>query len=54
MELHDIENYFISILKTYKSGKYYLLRSTIPYSMGKPIIKIYDESEVQTQFSVRP
>ena len=46
MELHDIENYFTGILKTYKSGKYYLLRSIIPSSMGKPIIKIYDEAEV--------
>ena len=46
MELPDIENYFTGILKTYKSGKYYLMRTMIPSSMGKPIIKIYDESEI--------
>ena len=46
MELHDIENYFTSTLKTYKSGKYYLIRSIIPSSLGKPMIKIYDDNEL--------
>ena len=46
MELHEIENYFTSTLKTYKSGKFYLIRSGIPSSLGNPIIKIYDENEL--------
>lgn len=51
MELHEIENYFTSTLKTYKSGKYYLIRSSIPSSLGKPIIKIYDENELQVNIN---
>jgi hypothetical protein len=51
MELHEIENYFTSTLKTYKSGKYYLIRSGIPSSLGKPIIKIYDENELQVNIN---
>ena len=46
MELHEIENYFTSTLKTYKSGKFYLIRTGIPSSLGNPIIKIYDENEL--------
>jgi hypothetical protein len=45
LELDDIESYFISPLKLYKSGKYYLLRAFMPTIMGKPALKIYDESE---------
>ena len=39
MEMQDIENYFISPLKTYKSGKCYILKSHV---LGT---KIYDENE---------
>jgi len=39
MEMQDIENYFISPLKTYKSGKCYVLKSHV---LGT---KIYDEHE---------
>lgn len=45
LELDDIESYFISPQKSYKSGKYYLVRVNIPTVLGKPILKIYDESE---------
>ena len=45
MELHDIENWFISILKSYKSGKFYLFRSNVYTVLGKPQLKIYDEQE---------
>jgi hypothetical protein len=38
MDLHDIESAFTSLLKLYKSGKYYLIRTNV-----KPNIKIYDE-----------
>ena len=45
MEKPDIENYFTSPLKIYKSGKFYLVRTNIPTSLETPSIKIYDESE---------
>ena len=45
MELHDIENYFTSPLKIYKSGKFYLVRTNIPTRLGKISLTIYDEEE---------
>ena len=45
MELHDVENYFTSPVKIYKSGKYYIIRSNISTVLGKPTLKIYDEEE---------
>jgi hypothetical protein len=45
MELHDIENYFTPPLKSYKSGKFYLVRVNISPVLGKPVLKIYDENE---------
>ena len=47
MELTDIENYFASPLKTYRSGKFYLARATIPQRLGKINLKIYDENQEQ-------
>jgi hypothetical protein len=45
LELGDIENYFTPPTKLFKSGKYYLVRSSIPTVLGKPQINIYDEQE---------
>ena len=45
LELDDIESYFIPPIKLYKSGKFYLIRAFMPTIMGKPALKIYDESE---------
>jgi len=45
MELHDIENYFTSPIKLYKSGKYYITRVNLNVVLNKPIFKIYDENE---------
>ena len=45
MEKADIENYFTSPLKIYKSGKFYLIRTNIPTALEKPLIKVYDEHE---------
>jgi len=45
MELHDIENYFTSPLKLYKSGKYYIARIGVNTVLNKPALKIYDENE---------
>jgi hypothetical protein len=39
LEKHDIENYFTSPLKIYKSGKYYTVRTNVVK------LKIYDENE---------
>lgn len=51
MEKADIENYFTSSLKVYKSGKFYLVRTNIPTAYEKPSIKIYNEDETQVDFS---
>ena len=49
MEMHDIENYFTSSLKVYKSGKYYITRANISTILGKPTLKIYDENENEVE-----
>jgi hypothetical protein len=45
MEMHDIENYFTSPMKVFKSGTFYIVRSNISTVLGKPTLKIYDENE---------
>jgi len=45
MDLPDIENYFASPLKSFKSGKFYLARTNINTRLGKMSLKIYDEDE---------
>ena len=45
LEKHDIENSFLSPVKTYKSGKFYTTRTNIPICLGKSSLKIYDENE---------
>jgi hypothetical protein len=45
LEEHDIDNSFTSPLKTYKSGKYYIVRANIPTVLGKPNLRIYDDNE---------
>jgi len=45
MELHDIENYFTSPLKIFKSGKFYIARTNISTVLGKIGLKVYDENE---------
>lgn len=47
LDLNDIESAFNSILKSYKSGKKYLVRTNIKVNSlsGNPIIKIYNENE---------
>lgn len=50
MDIGDIENYFTSPLKIYKSGKFYNLRVNIALNLGKPLIKIYNENEELIDF----
>ena len=45
LEENDIENSFNSCMKIYKSGKFYLLRVSVPRILGKSNLKIYDENE---------
>jgi hypothetical protein len=41
----DIENFFTSPLKVYKSGKNYVVRTNIPTLLGNCNLKIYNENE---------
>ncbi len=45
LEQSDIENAFTQIVKVYKSGAYYLMRTNVNTKLGNPNILIYDESE---------
>ena len=44
LERHDIENYFTSPMKIYKTGKYYILRVIVETNLGVPALTIYDEA----------
>jgi hypothetical protein len=48
LEMNDVESAFNSILRVYKSGKYYLVRTNIRTNTTTniPLIKIYNESEL--------
>ena len=46
LDEHDIENFFTSPLKIFKSGKYYSCRINVPTIMGNCNLKIYDENEI--------
>jgi hypothetical protein len=46
LELSDIENAFSSIIRIYKSGKFYLVRGNVKNNaLNEPVVKIYDEDE---------
>jgi|UniRef100_A0A6C0IMP9 hypothetical protein len=45
MEKDDIENYFSSPFRIFRSGKYYILRVSIATSLGMPAIKVYDSDQ---------
>ena len=46
LEKEDIEQSFTSPMKIYKSGKEYIIRTSIPSHSGKSKLKIYNEDEV--------
>ncbi len=47
LEENDIDSAFNSILRVYKSGKYYLVRTNIKSNKDEtPIIKIYNDQEI--------
>ena len=45
MEKDDIENYFSSPFRIFRSGKYYILRVGIATALGMPSVKVYDSDE---------
>ena len=45
LEMEDIENSFTSPIKSYKSGKFYVVRTNITQRLGKINIKIFNEDE---------
>jgi hypothetical protein len=52
LEMNDVESAFNSIIRIYKSGKYYLVRTNIKNSsLGEPSIKIYNENELSLGIS---
>ena len=47
LEMNDVESAFNSIIRIYKSGKFYLVRTNIKNSsLNEPSIKIYSENEL--------
>ena len=48
LELHDIESAFTNLIKVYRSGKNYLLRTNVKLNQNtnEPAIKIYNENEM--------
>lgn len=47
LEENDIENVFTPLMRIYKSGKYYLLRTNIKNTKDdNPVVKIYNENEM--------
>lgn len=48
LEMSDVESAFTPIIRVYRSGKYYLVRTNIKNnsSTNEPILKIYDENEI--------
>ena len=45
LDMHDIETSFTPSLKVFKSGKFYLLRVSIPSRLGNCCLQIFDEAE---------
>jgi hypothetical protein len=47
LDKNDVETAFNSVLRIYKSGKYYLLRSYVKNNVNnEPAVKIYNENEI--------
>ena len=52
LEKSDVESAFNSIIRIFKSGKYYLVRTNVKTSLvnNEPVVKIYDENEMPFSF----
>ena len=52
LEKNDIETAFNSVIRIYKSGKYYLIRTNIKNTRtDEPAVNIYNENEVTLNMS---
>jgi len=51
LDEHDIESSMMSPYKSYKSGKCYIVRAGVPMTLDKCDLKIYDESEKETEIA---
>lgn len=50
LEMEDIENTMTSPFKMYKSGKYFIVRASVPTTLGNCDLKIYDENEKELNY----
>jgi hypothetical protein len=52
LEMSDVESAFNSIIRIYKSGKFYLVRTNVKTSTTttEPAVKIYNENEIPIRF----
>jgi hypothetical protein len=47
LEMNDVDSAFNSIIRIYKSGKYYLVRTSVKNTISnEPSVKIYNENEI--------
>lgn len=51
LDEHDIESSMMSPYKSYKTGKQFIVRSGVPMTLDQCDLKIYDESERETDIS---
>jgi hypothetical protein len=52
LDMNDIENAFSSIIRVYKSGKFYLVRTNIKNNLSnEPSVKIYSENQMPLSIS---
>lgn len=50
LNLEDIVDSFLSALKIYRSGKFYILRTIVPSHLGKCLLRLYDEQELSVDY----
>ena len=52
LEMNDVETAFNSVIRVYKSGKYYLVRTNVKNSASvEPSVKIYNEQEFPVSYT---
>jgi hypothetical protein len=52
LEMNDVETAFNSVIRVYKSGKYYLVRTNVKNSANvEPSVKIYNEQEFPVSYT---
>jgi len=53
LEMNDVESAFNSVIRVYKSGKYYLVRTNVKTNSAsvEPSVKIYNEQEIPVPYT---